>query len=101
MKKKKQTLTNEELRDRFSNQFELVNYAIGLAENMIYSGRDSRVKTDVQNRAYQILEEVKAGVDKLDDIVEPGEEVEVDPAREAMKRAAELPKTMSHESVSA
>ena len=100
--KKQKTHTNEELRDKFNNQFELVNYAIGLAENMIYSGRDTRIKTDVQNRAYQILEEIKAGVDKFDDITPEGErEEELDSAQEAIKRAAELPKAMGQETVSA
>lgn len=63
-------LTNEKLlTGRFKNQFELVNYAIKLAENMIKSGRDTRVKTDINNRAYQILQEIAAGVDRFDDVV--------------------------------
>lgn len=61
-------ITNEEIRKRFSSNFELVNYAISIAENMIKSGRESRVKSDTQNRAMQVLEEIYAGKDKLDPI---------------------------------
>jgi DNA-directed RNA polymerase subunit omega len=31
----KENLTNEKLRNKFANQFELVSYAIRLADNMI------------------------------------------------------------------
>jgi hypothetical protein len=61
-------LTNEKLSRRFKSQFELVNYAIKLAENMIKTGRDPRIKTDIKNRAYQILQEITAGVDYIDDL---------------------------------
>ncbi|MBA3721783.1 MAG: hypothetical protein H0W88_05220 [Parachlamydiaceae bacterium] len=67
---KKITLTNEELSKKFKNNFDLVNYAISLAENMIYSGRDARVKSDVQNRAMLVLEEINEGKDQFDQIVE-------------------------------
>jgi len=61
--------TNEELAKKFKNNFILVNYAISLAENMIQSGRDTRVRrTDLQNRAMLILEEIREGQDKFDDI---------------------------------
>lgn len=66
----KESLTNEKIRAKFSSQFELVGYAIKLAENMIKTGRGSRVKTDSQNRAFQILAEIASNKDVLDDIPE-------------------------------
>jgi hypothetical protein len=62
------SLTNEELGKEHANLFDLVNYAISLADNMIKSGREPRVKSDIMNRSHLILEEIKKGVDKLDDI---------------------------------
>lgn len=59
-------LTNEALTKKFRSSFELVNYAIKLAENMIKTGRDSRVESEVQSRAMLILEEIAAGKDFLD-----------------------------------
>ena len=41
---------------------------LNLAENMIKTGRDARVKSDVQNRAMLILEEIHEGKDHFDDI---------------------------------
>jgi len=68
MEKNKQ-FTNEELAKKFKNNFILVNYAISLAENMIHSGRDPRVRRpDLQNRAMLILEEIREGQDKFDTI---------------------------------
>ena len=64
----KEYLTNEKVSKKFGSQFDLVNYAIRLAENMIVTGRDSRVKTDSQNRALQILSEILNNKDKLDDV---------------------------------
>lgn len=64
----KDQLTNENIKKKFKSQFELVNYAIRLAENMIRTGRDPRVKTDVQNRALQILVEINSGKDQFDEI---------------------------------
>jgi len=74
---RKKPLTNEVLRFRFKSQFELVNYAIRLAENMIKTGRDSRVKTDVHSKAFQILAEIYANKDSFDsEILEKIEELE-------------------------
>jgi hypothetical protein len=67
-KKPKVPLTNEEMTGKFKSSFDLVNYAIKLAENMIYSGREARVKSDVQNRAMLILEEIHEGKDQFDEI---------------------------------
>lgn len=62
--------TNEALRKKFKSQFELVSYAISLAENMILTGREARVKTDTQNRAMQVLAEISAGKDQFVPVVE-------------------------------
>ncbi|WP_042280102.1 DNA-directed RNA polymerase subunit omega [Candidatus Protochlamydia sp. R18] len=67
---KKIRFTNESLSKNFTSNFELVNYAIRLAENMIKSGRDTRVKSDIQNRAMLILEEIYEGKDIFDEIKE-------------------------------
>lgn len=64
----KENLTNERLGGKFTNQFELVNYAIKLAENMVRSGRSPRIKSDIQNPAVIILEELIQGKDHLEDI---------------------------------
>lgn len=66
----KETITNEKIRKKFKNQFDLVNYAIKLAENMIKSGRDARVKVESQNRASQLLAEISVGSDQFDVIPE-------------------------------
>jgi|GEM_PF-2209669 len=67
-KKEKMRLTNEEVTKKFKSSFDLVNYAITLAENMIQTGRETRVKSDVQNRAMLVLEEIHQGKDHLDEI---------------------------------
>lgn len=64
-------LTTEQIKIKFKSQFDLVNYAIRLAENMIKTGRDTRVRSGEQNRAMQILAEIAQGVDQFDDIPEP------------------------------
>lgn len=63
-------LTNEDLAKKFKSNFDLVNYAIKLAENMIHTGRDARVKSDVQNRAMLVLEEINEGKDRFDEITD-------------------------------
>lgn len=65
---KKIPLTNEKVCKKFKSQFDLVNYAIKLAENMIRTGRDSRVKIDSQNRALQVLSEIVNDKDQFDEI---------------------------------
>lgn len=81
----KDQLTNEKIRKKFASQFELVNYAIKLAENMIYTGRDARVKIDTQNRSLQILSEILNDKDRFDEIVP----VEVDNYAPEYKRHEE------------
>jgi hypothetical protein len=66
----KEDLTNEELRGKFGNQFDLVNYAIRLADNMIKTGRGPRVKVDIDNPVIHVLAEIEAGKDQLDEIIE-------------------------------
>ncbi len=61
-------LTNEQIKKKFKSQFELVGYAIKLAENMIQTGRGPRVKSDSQNVAIHILDEINSGLDKFEDI---------------------------------
>ena len=68
------SITNEAIRKKFKNQFELVSHAISIAENMILTGRDSRVKTDNQNKAMQVIAEIVAGKDFLDPIVDRRDE---------------------------
>lgn len=67
-KKGKIHLTNEGVTGKFKSSFDLVNYAIRLAENMIKTGRDARVKSEIQNRALLILEEIHEGKDQFDEI---------------------------------
>lgn len=71
---RKENLTNEKIRKRFISQFDLVNYAISLAANMIQSGRDCRIKMDSQNRAMQILGEIYHEKDQFDEILPPPQE---------------------------
>jgi hypothetical protein len=71
-------LTNEDLTGKFKSNFELVNYAIKLAENMIRTGRDARVKSDIQNRAMLILEEIEEGKDQFDEVKVTSSEFDLD-----------------------
>ncbi|MFT5319706.1 MAG: hypothetical protein ACI8RA_002988, partial [Chlamydiales bacterium] len=72
----KNSLTIELLGKKFDSHFELVNYAIQLAKNIIVSGRECRVPTKVQNPAYWVLLEIASGKDKLEDIITETEEEE-------------------------
>lgn len=69
-KDEKIPLTNEKFKDKFKSQFDLVNYAIKLADNMIKTGREGRVRTETNNPALQVLAEIAANKDQFDDIVE-------------------------------
>jgi hypothetical protein len=62
----KDVLTNEKLKKRFASQFDLVNYAIKLAAQMIQTGRAPRVNSDVKNVALLIMQELNAGRDQFD-----------------------------------
>jgi len=48
----KNSLTNEKLNEKFDNSFSLVNYAIGLAKNLVKGGEefDSNAANDVLER---------------------------------------------------
>lgn len=68
------SLTTEYLKKDFNSSFELVNYAISLAKDMIISDRGCRVNTPIQNRAYQILLEIAEKKDFLDNFDKDDEE---------------------------
>lgn len=94
----KDQLTNESLLKRFNNQFELVQYAINLAENSIKRGREPDVFTDSQNMAYQILAEIavhKDDLSKLDEVCqeEPEEEEEFVEEKKSAKAPAAKSRT--------
>jgi hypothetical protein len=61
--------TNEKLRKKFKSNFDLVNYAINLAKNMIDSGRKPRVEAPDKNRALLVLQEIREGKDQFDEII--------------------------------
>jgi len=59
MKSKRDTLTNETIKRRYRSQFDLVNDAIHMAEEVILLGKTLRSKGDTQNNlALLILEEI-------------------------------------------
>lgn len=66
MEQLKDYLTNEAIKKRFDNQFDLVNYAIGVAKDMILAGRGPRIRTQTENPALQVLEEIVAGKDQFE-----------------------------------
>lgn len=80
------SLTNEKIKKNFDSQFDLVNYLIHQAQDMIASGRSSRVKTHSDNIAVNVVAEVVAGKDKLEidevQVVEP-----IDATAEAVTEA--------------
>lgn len=64
----KDSLTNESLSKRMPSSYELVNYAIRLAKNMVEVERDARVSTPgIINSAYLILEEISHGKDAFEE----------------------------------
>ena len=58
MSELKEFLTNEAITERFSSQFELVNYAIALVADIIQTGRDPRVRCDSENPVHHVLTEI-------------------------------------------
>lgn len=85
--KQKEQLTNEDIGQKFENQFDLVNYAISLASSLIKTGRDPYVKTHTENPALQILEEITAGKDQGGDTVDETIFVsEINQAQEALAK---------------
>jgi DNA-directed RNA polymerase subunit omega len=83
-------LTNEKISKKFKSQFELVNYAIRLAENMILTGREARVRTDSQNHALLVVAEISYNRDRLEQLLESvtEEEEENEPQEETKEGAA-------------
>ena len=51
-------LTTEYLKKNAKSSFDLVNYSIELAKDMMATDRYCRVPTQIQNRAYQVLLEI-------------------------------------------
>lgn len=64
--KAKPQLTNEKISKKFRNQFDLVNYAIQIANEMVISGRKPRVKSETENTALNVIAEIMSDKDKLD-----------------------------------
>lgn len=74
-KGKNSPLTHASIRQKFKSQFELVNYAIQMADQFIHSGRSPRVHIDNQNPAVIIIEEIEEGKDTFDDLTFVSDEV--------------------------
>ncbi len=93
MTEKREPLTSQRLRERFINQFDLVNYAIRVAENMVKTGREPKVNTASQSPACKVLEEIARGCEV---IVEPQKDdgEHVDDATIALTREALVKATM-------
>lgn len=65
-----ENLTNEGIMKRRESTFDLVNYAIKVAENMIQSGREPMVRTHSQNVPMYVLAEIANHKEVFADIVE-------------------------------
>lgn len=85
----KEPLTNEFIREKFKNQFELVNYAIKLSEQMIHRGNES------ENVAVDIIEDIVEGRDKLDESIFVSKEVIKEPQglKNGMEESSQKGKT--------
>jgi|ERR1700733_229349 len=70
------SLTSEEISKKFKNQFDFVNYAIKLAENMIETGRQPRGTSKTENPALWVLEEIISGKDKIEELPVPKPQVD-------------------------
>lgn len=72
----KDHITNEELGKKFNSQFELVNYAMKLAENMILTGRRALPygSPDALNPATAAIIEIATGTDRFDEIIDDDDE---------------------------
>ena len=92
----KEKLTTELLKKRFSDRgaFDLVNYAIDVARNMVLTGRETTVSTDVMNQAYQVLEEIASNREHFAEMPEPEDELPElkAPTKESIAQAAKAPK---------
>ncbi len=96
-KERKERLTNELFKNKFNSQFDLVNYAIKLADNLIKTGRASEITNENQNPALIILSEIAANKDRLeeiDDDDENEEAVEIGKLEEHYKLMNHTPKSL-------
>jgi hypothetical protein len=90
---RRQKLTNEIVTKKFQNQFDLVNYAISIAAEIIHSGRATNADSWTENPALQALDEIATGHDKLGAFIEEEEEEEEDDViEEAVVPKKRLPK---------
>lgn len=62
--------TCETLKVKYTNLFDLVNYSIEVAKNIIETERDPKVKSSIKNPSYNALEEIANNVD----VIEPKKE---------------------------
>lgn len=85
---KNEFLTNESIRKKFKSQFELVNYAIKLSEQMIHSGRPPMIDTESENTAVIIVEEINEGKDIFDEHILVSKEIITEP--ESLKNGADV-----------
>jgi hypothetical protein len=90
----KKQLTNEKLAKRFGSLFDLVNYAIEIAQGRVHSGRTDEVRHGVRNPAYQILADISSNRERIEDILES---VEEDTAQTQYVDIADAPATVSPE----
>lgn len=90
-------ITNEVINKKFKNQFELVNYAISIAENMLKSGREARSTILSQNKALQVIDEIITGKDQIDEIFVETSEGEVNHYNEEIASADIQKKIINHD----
>ena len=68
----KDKLTCESLAKKFKSPFELANYAMKVARNMLETGRRSKINVGIDNPARMALEEIEADVVEFAVIEENG-----------------------------
>jgi DNA-directed RNA polymerase subunit K/omega len=87
--------TSDQLLKKFGSQFELVNYAIRLAENMIRSGKEPHLIGDAQNIALQVIAAIASNTDRFEEITETVVETRftemIEPLRQAHKETLRSP----------
>lgn len=76
----KKYLTNEKIKKEFDSQFDMVNYMIHQARDMIKTGRGPRVPTDSDNIAVNTIKECALGKNRFEEpeIIEKEVELEID-----------------------
>lgn len=74
----KDDLTSETLNKRFKSSFDLVNYAISLATEMVTAGREPSLdESESGNIAMAVLDEIAEGRDRLKPIKKQKAEIQV------------------------